>query len=302
VKIGAITMRSFDVKSSRPPKFTGLTATIALLDNHRMIEPMLSTVTIRGAAFPVKRAGVGPTMVMLHGTGGAPRFLPAMQALARQFEVIVPQAPGFGGTAAPDWLQSISDLAQFYLEFLEMFDLRDVHLVGLSLGGWVAAELAVRNASRLASLTLMGAPGIKAPGFEPRDPTAHRSEEQAVREIYFDTKLADDAVARAFAPANEAVRRANQRIVALLAGQHRYHDPQLQRWLHRIRIPTLILWGENDRVFPLACGETWRDAISGARLVVLPRCGHLPIQEKPDEFAACVAEFCLAAGAQKTKL
>ena len=261
-----------------------------------MIEPIVSTVTICGAAIPLKRAGAGPPMVMLHGAGGAPRFLSAMQALAQRFEVIVPQAPGFGGTQAPTWLETISDLANFYLEFLEMFDLRHVHLVGLSLGGWTAAELALRNAGRLASLTLMDAPGIAVPGLEPSDPS-RLSEQQAIRNTYFDPRLAAEAMARAFKPENESVRRANRRIVEKLAWAHRFHDPLLQRWLYRIRIPTLILWGENDQLFPPAYGAAWAKAIAGARLVLLPRCGHLPIQEQPEDFAAAVAEFCEKAGA-----
>ncbi len=261
-----------------------------------MPEPTFSTITLCGASVPVKRAGAGPVMLMLHGGGGAPRFLPAMQALAQKFEVIVPQAPGFGGGEPPPWLETVSDLANFYLDFLDKLDLRAVHLVGLSLGGWVAADLAVRNAGRLASLTLVDAPGIHVPGVTQLDPFL-MSEEQAVREIYFDQKFADEAVARILSPDNEDVRLANQRMVAKLAWQPRFHDPQLQRWLHRIHIPTLILWGENDRMFPPAYGEAWHKAIAGSRLIVLPRCGHLPIQEKPDEFVSLVAEFCSKAGA-----
>ncbi|MGH7034615.1 MAG: alpha/beta fold hydrolase, partial [Stellaceae bacterium] len=113
------------------------------------------------------------------------------------------------------------------------------------------------------------------------------------RNTYFDPRLAEEALLRAFKPENESVRRANRRIVEKLAWAHRFHDPLLQRWLHRIRIPTLILWGENDRIFPPAYGESWAKAIAGARLVVLPRCGHLPIQERPEEFAAAVAGFCI---------
>lgn len=263
-----------------------------------MPDAIYSTMQLCGASVPLKRAGTGPAMLMVHGGGGSPRFLPGMQALARRFEVIVPQAPGFGGTPMPPWLETIADLANFYLEFLDALDLRAVHLVGLSLGGWVAAEIAVRNASRLASLTLMDAPGISVPGAAPYDPSA-LSEQEAVRAIYFDPHLADEAVVRAFAPENETVRRANQRLVAKLAWEKRFHDPQLQRWLHRIGIPTLIVWGENDRLFPLAMGEAWQKAIAGSRLVVLPRCGHLPIQEHPDEFAAAVAEFCSNVGAAR---
>ena len=256
-----------------------------------MIEATYSTITLCGAESEMKRAGAGAPMLVLHGAGGSPRFLPAMQKLAERFEVFIPQAPGFAGTAAPPWLETVADLANFYLEFLDKFDLRNVHLVGLSLGGWTAAELAVRNTTRLASLTLMDAPGVRAPGIEPRDLTA-LDETQAIRDTYFDDKLADDALARAFAPGNEAVRRANRSLVAKLAGRHRYHDAQLQRWLQRIRIPTLIVWGENDRVLPLAYSETWRQAIPGARLAIVPRCGHLPIQEQPEIFARTVGDFC----------
>jgi len=255
------------------------------------MEPTYSTMTLCGAPVPLKRAGTGPAMLMIHGGGGASRFLPAMQSLARSFDVIVPQAPGFGGTAAPPWLETIADLANFYLEFIAALDLRSVHLVGLSLGGWVAAELAVRNASALASLTLVDAPGIDVPGVARLDPSALGAEE-AVRATFFDRNFANEAVARALRPENEAARLANQRLVARLAGQRRYQDPQLQRWLHRIRVPTLILWGENDRILPPAYGEAWHRAIAGSHLVVLPRCGHLPIQEKPEEFAALVGEFC----------
>src|SRR5579884_1832845 len=114
-------------------------ATRGASDNRRM-EPVLSTISLLGTSIPLKRAGTGPAMLVLHGAGGSPRFLPAMQKLAERFEVFIPQAPGFGGTAVPDWLESIADVANFYREFLEMFDLRHVHLVGLSLGGWTAAE------------------------------------------------------------------------------------------------------------------------------------------------------------------
>jgi pimeloyl-ACP methyl ester carboxylesterase len=258
-----------------------------------MVEPIYSTVTLCGAAIEMKRAGAGRPMLVLHGGGGSPRFLPAMQKLAEQFEVFIPQAPGFGGTPAPAWLETIADLANFYLEFLKQFDLKHVHLVGLSLGGWTAAELALRDASRLASLTLMDAPGIAAPGVEPRDPSSV-SEEQITRDTYFDPKLAAEARARA-AAGNPAVTQANRELVKKLAWDRRNHDPQLQRWLSRIRIPTHIVWGADDRLFPPVYGETWAKAIAGAKLTVIPRCGHLPIQEQPEAFASAVAAFCARA-------
>jgi pimeloyl-ACP methyl ester carboxylesterase len=139
----------------------------------------------------------------------------------------------------------------------------------------------------------MDAPGIAVPGVEPRDPSTV-SEEQITRDTYFDPKLAADARARA-AAGNAAVTQANRQLVKKLAWQRRNHDPQLQRWLSRIRIPTHIVWGADDRLFPPVYGETWAKAIAGAKLTVIPRCGHLPIQEQPDIFAASVAEFCARA-------
>jgi pimeloyl-ACP methyl ester carboxylesterase len=255
------------------------------------MEAVLSTITLCGASIPLKRAGSGQPMLMLHGAGGAPRFLPGMQKLAERFELFIPQAPGFGGTEAPDWLESIDDLAKFYREFLAMFDLRRVHLVGLSLGGWTAAALTVRDASRLASLTLMDAPGIVAPGIAPRDP-AHEDETQTIRDTYYDPARADEAVVRAFAPGNEAARKGNLALAQKLAGQHRYHDAALQRSLSRIRLPTHIVWGANDKLLPPVYAETWQKAIGGAKLTLIPEAGHLPIQEQPDRFAAAVADFC----------
>ncbi len=260
-----------------------------------MPDPIHSTLTICGSTVPMKRAGSGETILMLHGSGGSPRFLPGMRLLSEKFDVVIPQAPGFGGGEAPPWLERIPDLANFYLELMAALDLRRVHLLGLSLGGWVAAELAVRDSSRLRSLALMDAPGIDVPGVKGLDQFLLEPE-AAVRATYYDAKLAEDAVARMLAPENEDVRLSNQRTVARLAWQPRFHDPQLQRWLHRIRLPTLVLWGADDRFFPPAYGEAWAKAIAGARLVVLPRCGHLPIQEQPEEFARLVGEFCKGVG------
>src|SRR5207302_9335810 len=129
----------------------------------RMAEHATSTITIRDCRIRLMRGGRGQALVFLHGAGGAGTWLPVMNRLAQTFDVIVPEHPGFGASDTPGWRDASRDLANFYLEFLDQLDLDRVHLVGSSLGGWIAADLAVRNSNRLASLTLVGAAGIHVP-------------------------------------------------------------------------------------------------------------------------------------------
>src|SRR5256885_12674725 len=105
-----------------------------------------------------------------------------MARLAKKFDLIGPEHPGFGASDTPAWLDTIGDLANFYLDFLDQLDLRGVHLVGSSLGGWIAADLAVRNPTRLASLTLIGAAGIYVEGVEQVD-TFRSNDEQRIRDL-----------------------------------------------------------------------------------------------------------------------
>src|SRR5262245_2395196 len=139
-----------------------------------------STIAVRGCNICLMRGGAGQPLMVLHGASGAGTWLPFMRSLADKFDVIVPEHPGFGSSDTPDWLDNIHDLAYFYLDLLDQLDLAKVHLVGVSLGGWIAAELAVRSTERLASLTLVDAAGIHVPGVEQID-TFLRTDEQRIR-------------------------------------------------------------------------------------------------------------------------
>lgn len=251
----------------------------------------ISFIELAGCRLRVMRGGAGPVLLVLHGGGGADTWLPYMEKLAQRFEVIVPEHPGFGGSEIPPWLERVSDLANFYLEFLARLELRQVHLVGLSLGGWIAADLALRDASRLASLTLVDAAGIHVPGVSALDPFMS-NDEQSIRDLFHDQGLAEQTIARALRPETEDIRLTNRLVVARLSWQPRFHDPQMAKWLHRLRLPVLILWGENDRLFPVDYARAYQQLIPGAALIVLAECGHLPEIEKTEEFAAAVTDFC----------
>jgi pimeloyl-ACP methyl ester carboxylesterase len=251
-----------------------------------------SEIAVGGSRIRLMRGGgggAGSPLFILNGASGAV-WLPFMQTLAQHFDVIAPEHPGFGESVAPDWLDNIHDLAYFYLDVLEQLELDDVHLVGLSLGGWIAAELAVRSTQRLASVTLAGAAGLYVEGVEQIDPFL-RTEEQRLRDFYYDQSKADGIIARVLRPEMEDVVLQNRATLAKLSWQPRSHDPHLRKWLHRIDVPTLLIWGDHDRMFPKQHALAYHELIPGSKLVVVPECGHVPQLEKPDVFAGEIMTF-----------
>jgi pimeloyl-ACP methyl ester carboxylesterase len=260
-----------------------------------MVDYSTSVIAVRGCSIRMMRGGRGSPLVVLHGASGA-NWSPFMQKLARHFDVIAPEHPGFGESETPDWLDNVHDLAYFYLDMLAELELTGVHLVGLSLGGWIAAELAVRSTQRLASLALAGAAGLYVAGVEQIDPFL-RTDEQRLRDFFHDQTKADAIVARALRPEYQDIALKNRTTVAKLTWQPRSHDPHLAKWLHRIDVPTLLLWGDHDRMFPEEHALAYQQTIRGAKLVIVPECGHVPQIEKPDIFVAELEAFI---GAQKT--
>jgi pimeloyl-ACP methyl ester carboxylesterase len=255
-----------------------------------MPEAQETAVRVDGCAVSVKRAGRGEPVLFLHGARGAPRWLPFMAALAERFDLIVPEHPGYGRSETPEWLDSVGDLAFFYLDFIRALALERVHLVGNSMGGWIAAELAVRSTHDLASLTLVSPAGIHVTGV-PKGDIFLWSPETTTRNLFADPKFAEAALAAPVSEEEQDLMLRNALTTAKLGWQPRLYDPQLRKWLHRIDVPTLLIWGDSDKVFPPAYGEAYRDLIPGARLEVFERCGHLPHVEQAERFVRSVAGF-----------
>ena len=182
------------------------------------------------------------------------------------------------------------DLAFFYLDLLDQLDLREVDLVGHSLGGWIAAELASRNSQRLASLTLIDAAGIHVSGV-PQVDTFLVNDEQMVRSLFHDPKLAERMLAVARRPELEDVILKNRTTTAKLIWQPRGYDPHLHKWLHRIGVPTLLVWGANDKLYPPAYAQAWQRLIPGAEIAIIPECGHVPQVEQRAAFVAALEGF-----------
>ena len=255
-----------------------------------MTEPTPTKISVRGCGIAVQRAGAGRPLLLLHGANDGGQWLPCMADLAARHDVIVPEHPGFGASDTPAWLDTIPDLANFYLELIDQLDLHDIDLVGHDLGGWIAAELAVRNARRLASLTLVGAAGIHVAGVAQIDPFL-RTDEQRIRDLFHDPARADEMVKRALRPEFEDTGLKNQATTARLTWQPRGYDPHLAKWLHRIAVPTLVVWGANDKLLPPAYASAWQKLVPGAQLVMIPDCGHLPHVEQRAAYVAALDSF-----------
>jgi pimeloyl-ACP methyl ester carboxylesterase len=255
-----------------------------------MAEVKETRLGVAGCSVSVKRAGQGPPLLFLHGGGGAARWLPFMGALAQRFDVIVPEHPGFGRSETPEWLDTIGDLAFFYLDFIGELGLEGVHLVGSSMGGWIAAELAVRSTHDLASLTLIASAGIRVKGVPMAD-IFLMSYEQLTRTLFADPTVAEIVLGMPVSEEEQDLRLKNALAVAKLGWQPRLHNPHLAKWLHRIDVPTLICWGDSDKLLPPAYGQAFRDLIPGSRLEVFDECGHLPHAECSDEFVRRLAGF-----------
>jgi pimeloyl-ACP methyl ester carboxylesterase len=244
----------------------------------------LSSHKVRDVTVRMRRGGSGTPLLFLHGANGLPLWLPVFDLLSKHFEVLVPEHPGFGASDNPPWLRNVGDLAMHYLDFIDGLSPYPVHLVGQSLGGWAAAELAVRNGSRLASLSLLAPAGIRIKGVLPGDNFIWDPEE-AIRNLYHDQSIPDRMLAVPLSEEDADLALTNRFAATKFGWEPRWFNPALERWLHRISAPTLILWGKNDKLFPVEYAKRWGERIAGSRVEIVPDCGHVPAVEKP-EFTA----------------
>ena len=243
-----------------------------------------SFVEVDGCKVHLRRGGKGDPLLFLHGASGAPVVMPFMEKLAQRFDVLVPEHPGYGKSDEPEWLENIHDMAYFYLDFIKKVGLKNLTLVGSSMGGWMAMEIAVRDTSRLKSLVLVSPAGIAAPGVRPAD-IFLMPPEVLVRNLFVDQKLAE---ARLAAPEDVDASLKNRHTTARLAWEPRLHDPFLPKWLHRIDVPVKIVWGREDKILPVGLGHELKRLLPKAEMHVMDNVGHLPHAERVDEFVDIV--------------
>lgn len=254
---------------------------------------------IAGADTELLDAGKGPPVLFLHAGHGFDTSDPLVVHLAKSHRVVAPSLPGFGATPRPDDVTTVDDVAYAMLDLIEELDLDDLTVVGVSFGGWVAAELATKGSSRISRLVLIDPVGVKFSDRETRDITdIFATTAQQIPELFFadqakglqllhelDFKQLPDEAAARFAQNRETLTR--------YAWAPTLYNPKLRGRLHRIKVPTLLLWGAEDRIVSVDYGRKYAEAIGGD-FTVIEDAGHYGYLERPDAFADKIDTFLAA--------
>jgi pimeloyl-ACP methyl ester carboxylesterase len=236
--------------------------------------------------------GGGRPILFLHGGGGFNQGHPFVAPLAEKRRLVVPSHPGFGKSTLPDWLDSVDDIAHLYLELMDVLKIDSADLVGCSIGGWIAAEMATKAPERFSRVVLVGPVGIKVGPSDKLDiPDIFAMPQDEVLKLTFhdpekmkpDTsKMSDDDLAAMF--------RARETL-ALLTWEPWMHNPKLKRRLHRIKAPALFIRGESDGLVSESYLDAYARLLPNASTQTIKAAGHAPQLEQPAAFAAAVLKF-----------
>jgi pimeloyl-ACP methyl ester carboxylesterase len=254
----------------------------------------MPTYTVRaGRLGPVRvevtEYGAGRPFLLLHGGAGPQSVAGFGEMLAAAgSRVIVPVHPGFGATARPEYLHSMRGLALTYTHLLAELDLADVTVIGNSIGGWIAAEMAIHASPRISDVVLVDAGGLQVDGYPAADFFSLTPDQVTDLAYYQPEKFRVDVAA--LPEQAKAVIAGNRAALQAYTGQG-MTDPALLGQLSSVRIPVLVVWGAADRIYPPEHGEAFAKAIPGAQLVVLEQAGHLPQLEAPSALLTAVLEF-----------
>jgi pimeloyl-ACP methyl ester carboxylesterase len=234
----------------------------------------------------------GRPILFLHGAGGFTPQQPFVASLAATRRLIAPSHPGFGKSSLPDWLDNIDDIAHLYLELMDILKLDELDVVGCSIGGWIAAEMATKAPERFRRLVLAGPVGIKVGPADRLDiPDIFAMPEPDVLAlIYHDPgRMKSDPATMSDEQLTAAFRA--RETLALLTWEPWMHNPKLRHRLHRVRAPALLIRGESDGLVSQAYLDAYSRLLPDARTITVKAAGHVPQLEQPAAFSAAVLEF-----------
>ncbi len=249
-------------------------------------------MNVGGVELEVDIRGSGSPLLLLSSEDQLENHLPLVDALAKTHQVIIPTPPGFGHSPRPDWMTNVDDISYVYLDLIESLKLPKVDIVGFSLGGWIAAEMATKDDSFIGKLVLVDAYGVKIGGpfdVDIEDMWTQHPDKVAAWKWHDTAKgkrdfagMSDDQL---------TVVAQNIETFARYCWEPYMHNPKLKRRLHRIKTPTMVIWGANDSLTKPAYGKAYAELISGAKFETIASAGHFPHIEQPDAFMKTLNGF-----------
>jgi pimeloyl-ACP methyl ester carboxylesterase len=259
-------------------------------------QPQDKTITVFGQSIHYFDMGSGPVVVLLHGLGSRKEdWVPVLEPMAQKYRLLVPDQIGFGRSDKPLLDYSIQTYVDFLNEFLRQLKVEKASLVGESLGGWIAGLYAVEISGGahmipVEKLVLVDAAGLKQdtpiPDLNPSSLAAMR---RVMEAVFYDTNWVNEDALRKIFTDKLAVH--DGYTVRSFLGNPTREKERLDDRLADIKVPTLVVWGKQDKLLPIASGERYAAGIAGAKLVSFEKCGHVPPIEKTEEFLAAVVAF-----------
>jgi pimeloyl-ACP methyl ester carboxylesterase len=260
-----------------------------LTDNHTE-----RLVTAAGIEVELRRGGRGAPLLVIHSELGVPGWLDAHERLAQSYDVIVPSLPGYGRSTRPDWIMGARDVAAWVTWLARDLGLTaPVNLVGCSMGGWIAAEIATVAPQFIDKMVLVGAMGLKPEEGEIFDYFLESGRTGIARAFHRPDTAPEYArfYGKEWTPEDADRVEQHREMTCRIAWKPYMHSLTLGPLLRGVATPTLIVWGADDAITPLDCGRLYNRVIPGSRLVTIAECGHMPEMEKPSEFVGVVREF-----------
>jgi pimeloyl-ACP methyl ester carboxylesterase len=247
-----------------------------------------------GLQIRIVSGGKGESLLLFHNEFGHPGILPYHEALAEKFEVKIPFHPGFGGSERPDWIFGFRDVVAAYVPILRDLGVSTCKAVGFGFGAWLAAELAAFSPGLFSKLVLVAPMGIK-----PREGEIKHFLIRSRREVVEDCFHKPDSVpgfselygGREATPEQREYWESNREMVARVGWKPHMFDMAMPAMAAQLRLPALVVHGREDAIVPVDCGVYYAELIPGARIQIIPECGHCPEIEKPDDFLRIVLGF-----------
>ena len=255
----------------------------------------MKTVKVADVDLELHESGQGSPVLFLHGAGGFTPQQPFVAPFSAKHRLIAPSHPGFGKSSLPEWLDSIDDIAHIHLELLDMLNLKQLDIVGCSIGGWIAAEIATKVPDRVRRLVMVGPVGVKTGSADKLDiPDIFAMPQADVDKLLYhdparmvpDTKsMPEEALAAMFR---------NRETLALLVWEPWMHNTKLKHRLHRVTCPALFMRGASDGLVSEPYLKAYAALLPNARTHTIPAAGHVPHLEQPEAFTSAVLDFLAA--------